>query len=339
MEINNLQETVTSATVFRDGYVIRDEFLFRSVTSPGNVYDALILRSPENAQCSCPLISEFSEKTLEEHIAFINENKLEKAFVIAENLDFIVQCPTLKHVSVVPSDNVGNGFDYSLLYKLPELLSVSCPTEYGKRFQYTTTVDYSKFPKIESIFVTKKGCLNYNKIDTLKNLGLSHYGGTDLTDAFCSKVLDTMTIIQSKVQSLNGIQNSENMQCLYLYYNRSLQDISQLRHVKKTLRALRIENCPKIEDFSVLGELEQLELLEICGSNTLPNLDFLKTMKNLKTFVFDVNVEDGDLTPCLGLSYATCIRSRRHYNVKDADLPRNQYFRGNENIDPWRRKQ
>ena len=69
--------------------------------------------------------------------------------------------------------------------------------------------------------------------------------------------------------------------------------------VKGTLKALRVENCPKIQDFSVLGELENLELLELAGSNTLPNLDFLKTMKNLKTFTFSMNVLDGNLDPCL----------------------------------------
>lgn len=106
---------------------------------------------------------------------------------------------------------------------------------------------------------------------------------------------------------------------------------------KKTLRALRIENCPKIEDFSVLAELENLELLELTGKNTLPNLQFLKQMKNLKTFVFDMNVLDGDLTPCLDLSYVYSRKNRKHYNVKDKDMPRGEYVRGNEDIEMWRR--
>ena len=107
--------------------------------------------------------------------------------------------------------------------------------------------------------------------------------------------------------------------------------------MKKTLKALRIENCPKIEDFSVLGELENLELLELTGSNVLPNLDFIKTMKNLKTFICNMNVLDGDLTPCLNLSYVYVEPIRRHYNLKDADLPKGEYVRGYENIEEWRR--
>lgn len=169
-----------------------------------------------------------------------------------------------------------------------------------------------------------------------------HAGGfrgknRDLTDLFCSTEVDTLSLIQCGMNSLNGIETSRKMQCVYLSYNRCLNDISALGKVKETLRALRIENCPQIKDFSVLGELEQLELLQLTGSNVLPSLDFLKRMKNLKTFVFSVNVLDGDLSPCLGLSYVYSEKDRRHYNLKDADMPRGKYFRGNENIEEWRR--
>ena len=60
-------------------------------------------------------------------------------------------------------------------------------------------------------------------------------------------------------------------------------------------------------------------------------------MKNLKTFIFDMNVLDGDLTPCLGLSYVYSEKNRKHYNVKDKDMPRGKYVRGNEDIELWRR--
>ena len=181
------------------------------------------------------------------------------------------------------------------------------------------------------------GKKNYNNIKTVKSLGVSNYKEADLTNLFSSSILDTLIVIQCKIKSLEGLQKSEKMQCLYLYYNRSLQDISALSKVKKTLRTLRIENCPKIEDFSVLGELENLELLELSGGNTLSSLSFLKSMKNLKTFAFSMNVLDGDLSPCLNLSYVYSERNRKHYNLKNADLPKGQYVRGNETIEEWRR--
>lgn len=44
-------------------------------------------------------------------------------------------------------------------------------------------------------------------------------------------------------------------------------------------------------------------------------------MPRLKTFTFSMNVQDGDLRPCLNLSYASC-QNKKHYNLKDAQLPK-----------------
>jgi hypothetical protein len=60
-------------------------------------------------------------------------------------------------------------------------------------------------------------------------------------------------------------------------------------------------------------------------------------MKNLKTFFFDYNVLDGDLSYCLNVPNVCCDRVRKHYNLKDTDLPKGEFFAGNENIEEWRR--
>ena len=50
-----------------------------------------------------------------------------------------------------------------------------------------------------------------------------------------------------------------------------------------------------------------------------------------------MNVLDGDLTECTKLSYVYVDKIRRHYNVKETDLPKGEYIRGNESIEMWRR--
>ena len=330
-----LTEIVNDSTTLSRGYLLRDGFVFTAITHPANVFDAIVIKHPIDASCSYNrLPSQFL--SLEDHIEYINLHKLEKALVITNNLDFLTNCPTLKYLSIIPVDNTGNGFDYSPLYKMPQLKSVQCPTAYGKKEELSTTIDCQKINGIENIHVTNLNYLNFNTIRSLRSLGISNYQKTNLTEAFCSPVLDTLSVFQSKIRTLEGIQQSSNMQCLYLYNNKSLHDISALRKVKKTLKALRIENCPKITDFSVCGELANLELLELSGSNILPNIHFLREMKGLKTFIFSVNIDDGDLTPCLSLSYAYSAKNRKHYNLKDNDLPKKQYIRGNESIDFWR---
>ena len=87
----------------------------------------------------------------------------------------------------------------------------------------------------------------------------------------------------------------------------------------------------------MLEELENLETLVLLGKNELTNISFIKKLKNLKTFVFSMTVLDGDLRPCLNLMYAYSQNNRKYYNLKNKDLPKKQFIRGNEDIEMWRR--
>ena len=335
MEIKIIKDTVDADSLVRH-YAIHDGFVFQSLTHPGNVYDAIVIKHPESTACASPKLPN-SKRSFQEHIDFINKYNLEKAIIIAENIEFITKCPSLKYIRIKPSDNAKNNFDYSPLYQLPNIKSLSCATIYGDRNEFTTSIDYSKFNTLERVSISGPGHKNYNTVKSLKTIGISGYKESDLTNMFSSLSLDSLMIIQCGIKSLEGLQKSDKMKCLYLYHNRSLQDITALRKVKDSLRTLRIDNCSKIKDFSVLSELENLEMLELSGGNQLPSLDFIKSMRNLKTFVFNVNVLDGDLSPCQNLSYARSLRERRHYNLKDKDLPKSHFVYGNESVEGWRR--
>ena len=197
--------------------------------------------------------------SIEEYRDYIIKHGIDKAEIVMPDLNILRLCPALKHLRICPSHSASANFDFSSLYEMPETKSLSCENQYGNREQYLSNIDYSRAHGIVNLrVVVNKGALNYNKIETLKSLSVGGFKGKncDLTDLFCSKELDTLRIVQCRISSLNGIETSNKMQCLYLHHNRSLQDISALRRVNRTLKALRIENCPKIEDFSVLCELE-----------------------------------------------------------------------------------
>ncbi|MBE6866420.1 MAG: hypothetical protein IKK99_00620 [Oscillospiraceae bacterium] len=301
-------------------------------------FEFVALNYPYNKKEAIKIVT--GTRPIQEYIDYINKNNIDSAEIIMPNIEFLKYCPGLKHLKIWPSYDSTENFDFSPLYTHPEILTLHCGNQYGNRDQYLSKIDYSRINGIIKLSVSaNKSTLNFNTINTLKLLRVGNFKSQkrDLYDLFRSKQLDTLELNGGNFESLNGIENTEKLQCLYLYYNRSLKDISSLRKVKKTIKALRIENCPKIEDFSVLAELENLELLELTGKNVLPDLKFINSMKNLKTFVFDMNVEDGDLTPCLNLSYVYCDKNRKHYNLKDKDLPKGKYVRGNEDIEIWRR--
>lgn len=320
------------------GYSVRDGYIFGSCTWPLNIHDALVVKKPGISPTLYNYFREQSTHSFDEHIKLINEQKIEKVIIFSDEIDFINQCAELKHVSIKPAEISGNGFDYSPLYSMKNLLSVSCTTEYGRILELKTKVDYSMMQsKLQKISVDGNGHMNFNQLPELRSLIVSSYNGVSLDEYFRSSCLDTLNLTTCRIKNLDGIGKSQRMQCLYLAYNRSLSDISALRDVKDTLKLLRIENCAKIKDFSVLGELQQLELLDLSGTNEIENLAFLKSLPNLKFFVCSMNVLDGDLTPCLNIPYVYINRYRKHYNLDPKKFPRKLIARGNESIELWRR--
>lgn len=340
MDADTLSQVIRDLETLRKGYISHDGFVFSSIRDPANVFDAITIRNPSSARRFFD-VDGVSERSLEDHIAFINSHQLTKAYIVADDISFLAKCPTLEHLTIIPSVTAGDGFDYAPLYKMPNLKSLICATHYGTYHKNTTTIDYSKIPGLEYLEVNSNEDLNYHLVSTLKTLHLfgpfSKLKDSDLKWLSACSQLDTLEITCAKIRCLEGIERLAQMQCLRLNYNRSLQDISALENVAPALRMLHIEKCPNITDFSVLEKLKKLEYLVIKGSNQIPDLSFLRGLPDLQLFDFDVNVEDGDLTPCLALPYVRCRRSRRHYNLKDAQLPKGACKHGNENIPHWRR--
>ncbi len=318
-------------------YEIINNFGFTCITPPHKVFDAIIIKCEGVSDCISPIYN-VPYHSIDEYVEYINKNNIKKAVIIMNDISFITRCPSLECISVIPSNQSTPPFDFSPLYQVPKIKKLSCHNTYGRKEEIVGEIDFSKIQGLVSLGVCVNAkTLNLDKVETLKTLHISGFKGKhrNLTDLSCSKELDTLRIIVCGVQSLDGIEQSEKMQCLYLDYNRSLSDISALKKVKSTLKALHIDSCGKIKDFSVLEELDNLECLFLEGNNEIPSLSFIKNLKNLKTLICTMNVLDGDLTPCLNLSYCH-VKNRRHYNLKDDDLPKGKIYTGKENIEEWR---
>lgn len=318
----DLSEAIIDIEILKKHYIIRDGFVFTCLTPPTNVYDAIVIRNPEEADCFSPKHG-FSSKSLEDHIEYVRKNEIERAIIIAEDISFIGQCPSLKWLNIIPSDNISE-FDFSPLYSMSEITFLKCRTVHGNQFQYLSFAKYDSFKKLKNLFLIGAGHYNYAELTDLEYLMISENKKLDsLNGVFFSRNLAKIDISQTSIKTLSGIDTSKKMTSVNLSYNRSLKDISDLTKVSKTLKCLTIENCPKIEDFSCLYELTELEHLWLCGKNVIPSLSFLQKMRKLKTVTFSMEIADGDLTPCLDVSYAYCKKGKKHYNLRDKDLPKN----------------
>ena len=292
---------------------VTDDFYFKD--------DYLVILSPFDVVWESPVLAR-SQKTLEEHIQYIQENQFEKVYVVADDIAFLRQCPTITSLKIIPAYSAAK-FDYSPLYDMPNLKELNCQTVYGHKDALKADVDYSHFPSLQCVYASgAKGHRNLESVKGLRHLYLGQ--GQPASKAligFDFSELEKLALCQSPIRSLNGIDQAACIQKLSLSYCRSLEDVAALASVGKTLTSLEIESCGKIKDFSWLYHLPNLENLVLFGSNTLPNLGFLESMPNLKSFRFTMNALDGDLGLCQNIPYVYC-KNRKHYNLKNEDLPK-----------------
>lgn len=198
-------------------------------------------------------------------------------------------------------------------------------------------IDLNEFPNIRSVFTSEYNVMNLANARSLQTLGI----GTEREDlTYLSELheIDSLAVGGKRLRSLKGIENMK-LQCVGISRAKKLTDISSLEAAKETLKFLRIEYCPNVTDFSVLRKLKKLKSVSICGyKGTLDDLDFIDELPELEFFVTDHNVLNGNIKPLQRLRYSSIIQNRRHYNLKDDDLKREQdVLLGNEDIPVWRR--
>lgn len=323
-DMSKLNDVITDTDLLIAHRISRQGYIFTGLEK-ANVYNAIIVRNPVDCDCWCPARLGFSKRSLEEHIAFINEHKLERAIIVAEDLQFITQCPSLKYLKIIPADTAPEPFDYSPLYAMPELRYLECATHYGGSSEpYATTIDYAQVNGVRELCIVGDGHLNYQQLGSLEEITLNELKNMrDLQEFSGCTSVKNLSFAMCGLRTLDGIEQMHSLRALSLEYMRTLADISALSRTADTLTHLHIEKCPKIKDFSCLNDLVNLESLSLHGKNELPDLSFLNALKKLKIFTFSMNVLSNDLTPCLRLPYAVCSHDRKTYNLKDKDLPKN----------------
>ena len=272
------------------------------------IYDNLLVYSPDSARATVGYYGP-PGRTLEEHIALINTMKLEKATIIAEDLDFLARCPNLKKISILHANGIDHELDFSPLYELPQVESIDIAApNMGLSKGPAIRIDFTKLPGLRSVSVCSNDVYNYHLIPTLEKLWHSNdKRHRDLTNISCSPHLKQLELLSCAAKTLDGIGQFP-LQAVSLSYLRGLEDISALSGCAGTLRSLNIDHCGKVKDLSCLHNLHELECLHLDGGQTIQDLSFLRNMPKLRIFTFSMTVEDGDLTPCLDVPYVYCSK-------------------------------
>ncbi len=312
-DIKKIHKVIETPELLKKQYLCLDGFAFTELTQK-NVFDALIIRETLTAFCIHDAYS-IGSRTLTECIELINKFMLESVIVIANDLSFLKQCPTVKHFVFYLNLENQTLPKMSYLSTVPGIRNFRIDGISGVEELYTGGVSPFFFQKLKSLkFLNMSGTdrQSNNKssqIQTIENFDLPE--------------LLKLDMMQCNISSLSGIEKCPKLQWLSLFNMRNLSDISMLDDLAPTLRLLSIENCPKIEDFNVIEKLKNLEYLELCGKNEIPSLEFIKGLPNLKFLKVSMNILDGDVSPCLDLQYADVV-CKKHYNLSNKKLPKDK---------------
>ncbi len=222
-----------------------------------------------------------------------------------DDIDFLSKCPSVSGVWLSDIDIK----DYSGLYKMKNLTSLSVPED------YKIDLDMSRLKNLEGFVGEVHHVQNLDKCISLKWLKIGgKFPERNLEYIKSLTNLESLKIVQTNITSLNGIENLTKLRELELYYLRNLSDISAIKGVCDTLTSLEIGNCHNLCGYEVLGNLKKVSTLRILRCAKIPNISFVKTMSELKNFSFtETVVEDGDLTPCIGIEY-TGFDNKKHYS-------------------------
>jgi len=125
-------------------------------------------------------------------------------------------------------------------------------------------------------------------LKNLKALAVKHRLNQDFFEVVCQIVnLERLFFVGSSVENISSIGKLSKLQRLNLHSFTRLTDISPLATLKN-LAVLSIENCFRVENYEILGQLQGLIGLELCGDTFAPKNLLLKslkpfiTLKNLK---------------------------------------------------------
>jgi hypothetical protein len=148
------------------------------------------------------------------------------------------------------------------------------------------------FPQGSSVKIRKE--IEQKWIDALpglkkvKALSVRHRVKQDFFEAICKLPnLQKLTFWSSTVEDISSISTLKNLARLKLWSFSRLRDIAPLLALRK-LKVLSIDNCFKVENYEIIGQMTQLEGLELCGDTFAPrnlrinSLKPFETLKNLK---------------------------------------------------------
>lgn len=236
-----------------------------------------------------------------EYIILDADNFREGIAVIANN--------AIHQIQLRGSNN--NKFDFSILLPVTELIEVLSFSGFGSICEINNLEVLYSLKKLQTLFFHEKECFSldisrfenlislgtfyWNGISSLfnsnsiKKLVLSGFNDNNLRKMVSLRNLNELHLSQSRLLSLEHIEECVSLSRLTLTYNSLLINASFINETN--LKELRIEKCRNLHKASYLFNNTSIEELYL---DVVDSLYFVPSMKNLKKIYF-LNCKDGNL--------------------------------------------
>ena len=254
-----------------------------------------------------------------QYLKYINDNGVKFIASQDHDLSYLSDCPDIEFVLCSHESN-----HLEALYSLRNLKGLWLATD-------DTAFDFSKLSPTLSFLRTKYERQNKSWLyhGSITDLSLDDYATENLLWLSEMKNKDKVRTFEiytsyGKFRSLKGIKELSNLEVLILDYCRKLTDIAEITELTK-LKVLQYYDNPRATKLPLdsLTTLEKIYLIdrETSTPGTIETLGFINYLPNLHTFWSNYNVLDGDLSLLLRLKDVDIFPDRKHYNLKNSDLP------------------
>jgi|GEM_PF-3623445 len=177
----------------------------------------------------------------------------------------------------------------------------------------------SKLIKLKYLEIHFGECKNMmiglEKISSLETLILSNYKPALGLKNWNLPNLLNLELVSSNISTLEGLEYSQNMRCLTIFYCKQLQDIKSIGYMKK-LEFLEFEKCKILHNIDELVKCKNLKLFAMNYCGEIENVLLFKGMKNLENVGFiGTNIKSCDLSPLQNIPIAG-FDNKKAYNYK-----------------------
>lgn len=205
------------------------------------------------------------------------------------SIEFLQRLPWLKGLWIVDDE-----IDFSLINSCInlEFLSINYTKVSKGKINFQ---NLSKLKALSMNYYTPSNMANIEELMNLTYLYFSRWPYKDLKYISGNSKLQNLILDFSKFENLNGIEDFKQLKKLKVYSAPNLKSIDQIKPLTSILENVYFELCPKIERYTVVDLMYNLESFYIARSAPIHSVQFLKSTPKLRYAYIGVEVIDKDI--------------------------------------------